>query len=179
MVCYGACPSRRPRNPPYEFPRPTAHRSASPPLKISRARRYNSPQMATGTSASMANAQENGRGVVLVTGASGFVGSAVAAAFRGAGYRVRVLVRASSPKINIDARDDVFVGDILNRASVAAAVGGARYLVHVAADYRLWAPSPDDIVRTNVEGTRIVMEDAAHAGLERTVHTTTVGSACV
>jgi dihydroflavonol-4-reductase len=124
----------------------------------------------------MANAQENGRSVVLVTGASGFVGSAVAAAFRSAGYRVRVLVRASSPRTNIDPRDDVFVGDILDRASVAAAVGGARYLVHAAADYRLWAPSSDDIVRTNVEGTRIVMEEAARAGVERIVHTSSVAT---
>src|SRR5262245_8705447 len=124
----------------------------------------------------MANAQENGRGVVPVTGASGFVGSAAAAAFRSGGYRVRVLVRASSPKTNIDSRDDVFVGDILDRASIAAAVGGARYLVHVAADYRLWAPSPDDIVRTNVEGTRIVMEEAARAGIERIVHTSSVAT---
>src|SRR5262245_48668030 len=124
----------------------------------------------------MANAQENERGVVLVTGASGFVGSAVAAALRNVGYRVRVLVRASSPRTNVDPRDDVFVGDILNRASVAAAVGGARYLVHAAADYRLWAPSPDDIVRTNVEGTRIVMEEAARAGVERIVHTSSVAT---
>src|SRR5262245_36634713 len=119
--------------------------------------------------------QEHGR-VVLVTGASGFVGSAVAAALRRAGYRVRVLVRASSPKINIDPRDDVFVGDILDRTSVAAALGGARYLVHAAADYRLWAPSSDDIVRTNVEGTRIVMEEAARARLERIVHTSSVAT---
>ena len=76
-------------------------------------------------------------GSVLVTGASGFVGSAIAAAFRKAGHPVRVLVRVSSPRTNIDPRDEVAVGDLLDRASVAAALQGVRFLVHPAADYRL------------------------------------------
>ena len=103
-------------------------------------------------------------GRVLVTGASGFVGSAIAAALRDAGHPVRVLVRASSPRINIDPRDEVVVGDILDRASVATAIRGVRHLIHAAADYRLWAPSADDLIRANVEGTRIVMEEALRAG---------------
>src|SRR3954470_21267998 len=106
-------------------------------------------------------------GPVLVTGASGFVGSAIAAALREAGHPVRVLVRASSPRINIDPRDELVVGDILDRGSVAAALRGSRYLVHAAADYRLWAPSSDDLLRANVEGTRIVMAEALRAGAER------------
>jgi dihydroflavonol-4-reductase len=116
------------------------------------------------------------QGPVLVTGASGFVGSAIAAEFRRAGYPVRILIRASSPRTNVDPRDEVVVGDILDRASVAAGLKGARYLVHAAADYRLWAPSPDDIVRANVEGTRIVMEEALRAGLERVVYTSSVAT---
>jgi len=123
-----------------------------------------------------AGSQDTGQGLVLVTGASGFVGSAVANAFRQSGYRVRVLVRPSSVRTNLDPRDEVSVGDILDRSSVAAAVGGARYLVHAAADYRLWAPSSDDIIRTNVEGTRIVMEEAAHAEVERIVYTSSVAT---
>jgi dihydroflavonol-4-reductase len=115
-------------------------------------------------------------GSVLVTGASGFVGSAIATEFRKAGHRVRVLVRASSPRTNIDPRDEVAVGDLLDRASVAAALKGTRWLVHAAADYRLWAPSPDDIVRGNVEGSRIVMEEALRAGLERIVYTSSVAT---
>ena len=87
-----------------------------------------------------------------------------------------MLVRASSPRINIDPRDEVVVGDILDRASVAAALKGARYLVHAAADYRLWAPSPDDLLRANVEGTRIVMEEALRAGVERIVYTSSVAT---
>ncbi|MEA3028162.1 MAG: dihydroflavonol-4-reductase [Alphaproteobacteria bacterium] len=117
-----------------------------------------------------------GLGSVLVTGASGFVGSAIAAEFRKSGYPVRVLVRASSPRVNIDPRDEVVVGDILDRTSVAAGLKGARYLVHAAADYRLWAPSSDDLLRANVEGSRIVMEEALRAGLERIVYTSSVAT---
>src|SRR5712672_1322978 len=97
---------------------------------------------------------------VLVTGATGFVGSAIANAARAAGYRVRVLVRASSPRTNVVPSDEVVLGDIRARASLAAALRGARYLAHAAADYRLWSPAPDDIIRTNVDGTRTVMEEA-------------------
>lgn len=115
-------------------------------------------------------------GPVLVTGASGFVGSAIASVLRQQGFPVRVLVRASSPRANIDPRDQVFVGDLLDRPSIAAALAGARYLVHAAADYRLWAPSRDDILRANVEGTRIIMEEALRAGVERIVHTSSVAT---
>jgi len=113
---------------------------------------------------------------VLVTGASGFVGASVASVFRREGFPVRVLVRSSSPRTNIDPADTVYVGDMRDRASVAAALAGARYLVHVAADYRLWARSPDDILRANVDGTRIMMEEALRAGLERVVYTSSVAT---
>jgi dihydroflavonol-4-reductase len=115
-------------------------------------------------------------GLALVTGASGFVGSAVAHALRRDGYRVRVLVRALSPRTNIDARDDVVVGDILDQASIKSALKGVRYLFHAAADYRLWAPCYDDIIRTNVEGTRIVMTEALRASVERIVYTSSVAT---
>src|ERR687888_64136 len=114
--------------------------------------------------------------LLLVTGASGFVGSAIANAARAAGYRVRVLVRASSPRINIAPGDEVVVGDICDRASLAAAMGGVRYLVHAAADYRLWSPDPGEIIRTNVEGTRAVMEEALRTRVERIVYTSSVAT---
>jgi dihydroflavonol-4-reductase len=113
---------------------------------------------------------------ILVTGASGFVGSAVANSLRHAGYRVRVLVRPSSPRANIHPNDEIILGDLLDPASVAVALKGARYLVHVAADYRLWAPSSDAMMRTNVEGTRILMEEALRAGVERIVYTSSVAT---
>ena len=82
-------------------------------------------------------ADSNPGDVLLVTGASGFVGSAIANAAREAGYQVRVLVRASSPRTNITPSDEVVLGDICDRASLAAVLRGARYLVHAAA-----APQP-------------------------------------
>src|SRR3982075_2503944 len=112
----------------------------------------------------------------LVTGASGFVGAAIANAARGAGYRVRVLVRPSSPRTNIEPTDEVVIGDICDRASLVPALRGVRYLAHAAADYRLWSPTPEDIVGTNVEGTRSIMEEALRSGVERIVYTSSVAT---
>jgi dihydroflavonol-4-reductase len=124
----------------------------------------------------MAGSRVNGNDLLLVTGASGFVGSAIAIAAREAGYRVRVLVRRSSPRTNIQSDDEVVIGDICDRASLAQALQGARYVAHAAADYRLWSPSPDEIIRTNLEGTRYVMEEALRAGVERIVYTSSVAT---
>ena len=117
-----------------------------------------------------------GRGLVLVTGASGFLGAAIANSARTAGYPVRVLVRPTSPRANIHGQDEVLVGDLREAASVAAALRGVRYLVHAAADYRLWAPAPDEIIHNNVEGTRNLMEEALRAGVERIVYTSSVAT---
>ena len=80
---------------------------------------------------------------VLVTGASGFLGSAIAATLRARGHGVRVFVRPSSPRANLNPADTLCEGDLRDRASLAAALKGARYLFHAAADYRLWARDPD------------------------------------
>jgi dihydroflavonol-4-reductase len=113
---------------------------------------------------------------VLVTGASGFVGSAIAAALRARGDEVRVLVRRSSPRANLAAVDTLCEGDLHDRASLAAALKGVRFLFHAAADYRLWAKNPDEIRRNNVEGTRLIMEEALSAGVERIVYTSSVAT---
>lgn len=114
---------------------------------------------------------------ILVTGASGFVGSAVARALLAEGERVRVLVRPTSPRTNIADLDvEVATADIRDRAAVARALDGCRHLFHVAADYRLWAPDPDEIVRANLEGTRAVMEAARDARLDRIVYTSSVAT---
>src|SRR5580700_4348973 len=124
----------------------------------------------------MAELDSGGGDLILVTGASGFLGAAIANSARAAGYPVRVLIRASSPRTNIDPQDQVVVGDLRDRASITAALGGVRYLVHAAADYRLWSPSPDDILRNNVDGTRTLMEEALRAGVERIVYTSSVAT---
>lgn len=63
-----------------------------------------------------------------------------------------------------------------DRDSMRSAIDGARYLFHVAADYRLWARDPEEIVRNNVAGARTVMEAAAEAGVERIVYTSSVAT---
>lgn len=114
---------------------------------------------------------------VLVTGASGFVGAAVAHHAQRAGFRVRVTVRRTSPRGNIDGNGfDVVEADMRDAAAMRRAMVGVRYLFHVAADYRLWAPDPNEIVRTNVEGTRTVMEAALAAGVEKIVYTSSVAT---
>jgi dihydroflavonol-4-reductase len=113
---------------------------------------------------------------ILVTGASGFLGSAIAAALRARGHAVRVLARASSPRTNLNPTDVVCEGDLRDRASLAAALKGARYLFHAAADYRLWARDPEEIRRSNVEGTRLILEEALSAGVERVVYTSSVAT---
>jgi hopanoid-associated sugar epimerase len=114
---------------------------------------------------------------VLVTGVSGFVGAAVARALAAAGYRVRGLVRATSARANLrDFPGEIVEGDLLDSGSIEAAIAGCDGLVHVAADYRLWAPDPEVIFRANVEGTRIVMAAAQAAGVRRIVHTSSVAT---
>ncbi len=112
----------------------------------------------------------------LVTGASGFVGSAIAAALRSRGRHVVTLVRPSSPRTNLDSRDTVREGDLKDRASLALALKGVRFLFHAAADYRLWARNPEEIIGNNVEGTRLLMEEALKAGVERIVYTSSVAT---
>jgi dihydroflavonol-4-reductase len=115
--------------------------------------------------------------LVLVTGAAGFVGSAVARAAREAGYRVRVLVRASSARRNLAGLDaEVAEADMRDQQAVQRALDGVRYLLHVAADYRLWAPDPAEIERNNVAGTTAVMQAALAAGVERVVYTSSVAT---
>ena len=120
----------------------------------------------------------NGSGdKVFLTGASGFVGSAVARALAQHGYRPVALVRPTSDRRNLkDFPGSIAEGDIRDEASVRRAIAGARYVFHVAADYRLWAPDPEEIVRNNREGTRIVMEAALAAGVERVVYTSSVAT---
>jgi dihydroflavonol-4-reductase len=113
---------------------------------------------------------------ILVSGASGFLGSAIAAALRIRGHDIRVLARPSSPRTNLNPADTLCEGDLRDRASLATALKGARYLFHAAADYRLWARDPEEIHRNNLEGTRLIMEEALSAGLERIVYTSSVAT---
>jgi dihydroflavonol-4-reductase len=114
---------------------------------------------------------------VLITGASGFVGSAVARAAQQRGCRVRVLIRPSSPRRNLAGLDaEVIEGDMREQTCVSRALEGVRFLFHVAADYRLWARDPGEIERNNVEGTGTVMRAALARQVERVVYTSSVAT---
>src|SRR5258708_37665459 len=115
--------------------------------------------------------------LVLVTGGSGFLGSAVVRALIARGSRVRAIVRSSSPPDNLQGLDcEIVTGDLTDRGSLAAALRGVRSLFHVAADYRFWARDPSVILRVNVEGTRSLMGEALSAGVERIVYTSSVAA---
>src|ERR1700731_5292920 len=93
-------------------------------------------------------------GLCLVTGATGFVGSAVARVLLKAGQPVRVLARPRSDRRNLKGLSvEIAPGSLEDPGSLAAAVAGCRYLFHVAADYRLWVPDPAPMFRANVGGT--------------------------
>jgi dihydroflavonol-4-reductase len=114
--------------------------------------------------------------MILVTGASGFVGGHVARALVQAGAAVRVLLRPASAPRTLEGLDAERVqGDLTDRASLRAAAAGCRTVFHVAADYRLWVPDPPAMYAANVEGTANLLDAAADAGAGRIVYTSTVG----
>ena len=116
-------------------------------------------------------------GPTLVTGATGFVGSAVARCFAARGHALRLLVRRGSDRRNIDGLAAATMeGDLTDPASLARAVAGCRYVVHVAADYRIWVPDPAAMLAANVEGTLALMRAALAAGVERVVYCSSVAA---
>jgi dihydroflavonol-4-reductase len=105
----------------------------------------------------------------------GFVGANVARELVAEGATVRVLARAGGDRRALQGlRVEIAEGDLLDPASIRRAVAGVQTVYHVAADYRLWAPDPSGIYRTNVDGTRAVLEAAGEAGVSRVVHTSSV-----
>src|ERR1035437_3149159 len=110
---------------------------------------------------------------VLVTGASGFLGWHVARVLLERGYSVRALVRAGSRVEELDV--ERVTGDLRDALSLERAAAGCGLVFHVAADYRLWAKHPGELYRSNVDGTRNLLQAAKSAGVERVVYTSTVG----
>ena len=113
----------------------------------------------------------------LVTGATGFVGSAIARRLLRDGKSVRVIARPNSDRRNLDGLDLAVVdADLNDPVSLRQAVSGCRSVYHAAADYRLWVRDPESMYRTNVDGTVALMRAAADAGVERVVYTSSVAT---
>lgn len=113
----------------------------------------------------------------LVTGATGFVGAAVVRALLAEGRPVRVTARPTSDLRNLEGLDvERVTADLTDAATLIDAVRGCSAVFHVAADYRLWIPEPQEIYRTNVEGTRLLLRAAHAEGVERIVYTSSVAT---
>jgi dihydroflavonol-4-reductase len=112
---------------------------------------------------------------ILVTGGTGFVGTAVVRALIARGERPRCLVRRGSDRRNLEGLDiDLVEGDLTDAESLKAALEGCSGLFHVAADYRIWVRDPQVMQQVNVEGTRQLMEAALRQGVKRVVYTSSV-----
>lgn len=115
--------------------------------------------------------------VAFVTGATGFLGSHVARVLAEQGAELRLLVRPTSNLKNLEGmRADTAVGDLRDAASLEKAVAGCDTVFHVAADYRLWVRDPAEMYRSNVAGTRAILEAARRNGVRRVVYTSSVGT---
>ncbi len=113
----------------------------------------------------------------LVTGATGFVGAAVARRLLAAGHTLRALVREGSDRRNLADLDiEIALGDLRDPDSLDAAVSGCEAVFHVAADYRLWTRDPASLYASNVDGTRNLMRAALRAGVRRVVYTSSVAT---
>jgi dihydroflavonol-4-reductase len=115
--------------------------------------------------------------LAFVTGATGFLGSHVARVLAEQGAELRLLVRPTSDLRNLEGLNaDRVVGDLRDPASIEKSLSGCHALFHVAADYRLWVRDPDEMYRSNVEGTRSLLEAARKQGVRRIVYTSSVAT---
>jgi dihydroflavonol-4-reductase len=114
---------------------------------------------------------------VLVTGATGFIGGNLARELWRRGYQVRALVRPGSNTLTIENTGiERITGDVLDAAAVRRAINGCQAAFHCAAAYTFWVRDAQDIYRTNVAGTRVVLEEARRCGVDRVVYTSTVST---
>ena len=113
----------------------------------------------------------------FLTGATGFLGSHVARVLAAQGADLRLLVRPTSNLRNLEGlKAETVTGDLRDPASLEKAISGCDTVFHVAADYRLWLRDPAEMYRSNVDGTRAILEAARKNGVRRVVHTSSVAT---
>lgn len=114
---------------------------------------------------------------VFLTGATGFLGAHVARVLAAQGAQLRLLVRPTSDLRNLAGIDaDQVTGDLRDPASIEHAMAGCDTVFHVAADYRLWVRDPDEMYRSNVEGTRTLLAAARKHKVGRVIYTSSVAT---
>lgn len=116
---------------------------------------------------------------VLVTGATGFIGGNLARTLSSKGYEVKALVRPESSTLTLEKTPtpiDKVLGDIRDRKSVTRAMAGCQAVFHCAALYTFWNKHPREVYQVNVEGTKVILEEAVKAGVDRVIHTSTVST---
>jgi len=115
--------------------------------------------------------------LAFLTGATGFLGSHVARVLAAQGAELRLLVRPTSNLKNLEGlKAETATGDLRDAASIEKAMSGCDTVFHVAADYRLWVRDPDEMYRSNVEGTRTILDAARKNGVQRVVYTSSVAT---
>jgi dihydroflavonol-4-reductase len=115
--------------------------------------------------------------LVFLTGATGFLGSHVARVLAEQGAQLRLLVRPTSNLKNLEGLNaETATGDLRDSASLEKAMSGCDTVFHVAADYRLWLRDPNVMYRSNVEGTRAILEAARKNGVKHVVYTSSVAA---
>ncbi len=113
----------------------------------------------------------------VLPGGTGFVGASLARLLLKQGFKVKTLARKNSDRQNLKGLDvEIVEGGLLDKSAVEAGVRGCRYAFHVAADYRIWIPDPENMYKANVDGTELVLRAAAKAGVERAVHCSSVAA---
>ena len=115
--------------------------------------------------------------LAFVTGATGFLGSHVARVLAGQGADLRLLVRSTSNLKNLEGLNaETATGDLRDQASIEKAMAGCDTVFHVAADYRLWVRDPAEMYRSNVEGTRAILDVARKNKVRCVVYTSSVAT---
>jgi dihydroflavonol-4-reductase len=115
--------------------------------------------------------------LAFVTGATGFLGSHVTRVLAEQGANLRLLVRPSSDLRNLQGLNaETATGDLRDAASLEKAMAGCDTVFHVAADYRLWVRDPEEMYRSNVEGTRAILAVASKNGVRSVVCTSSVAT---